>query len=110
FRDKDGNPYTLSGRKDVEDDPGFDAWSDTTTLFTHIYKEHVEQAGEQDAEIYASGILKIYMQDFLKQLTTFRTEGPTLHDRIAALNRFGQFFFGKLWDVYARHFMEYGPF
>ena len=37
FRDGAGNRLTLSGFKVIEDDPGFDAWSDTTTLFT-IYR------------------------------------------------------------------------
>ncbi|RMF83105.1 MAG: hypothetical protein D6736_22100, partial [Nitrospinota bacterium] len=31
FRDGAGNPYTLSGYKDIHDDPGWDIWSDTTT-------------------------------------------------------------------------------
>ena len=32
--------------------------------------------GRGDAEVVASGIIKIYFLDFLEQLTTFRTEGP----------------------------------
>lgn len=109
FRDKNGDPLTLSGRKDIHDDPGFDVWSDTTTLDTRIYKGHVGPAEEANAQIYGSGILKIHMPDFLRQLTTFRVDGPTLHDRVAALNRFGLLFLGKLWDVYARRIVEYGP-
>lgn len=110
FEDSKGNPFTLSGRKDVEDDPGLDLWSDTTTLATRILHGHVEEGEEAGAVLYASGILKLYLQDFLKQLTTFRVDGPTIHDRVSALNRFGSFFFGKLWDVYGRRFVEYGPF
>ena len=109
FRDAKGNPYTLSGHKDIHDDPGFDVWSDTTTLYVRIYKGRVEATDEDSAEVYACGILKIYILDFLKQLGTFRVEGPTLHDRGAALLRFGRLFLGKLWDVYARHFVEYSP-
>ncbi|RMF87263.1 MAG: alpha/beta hydrolase, partial [Nitrospinota bacterium] len=110
FRDGAGNPYTLSGYKDIHDDPGWDIWSDTTTLYTRIYQGHVEAEGEVEAALYGSGILRIYLTDFLRQLTTFRVEGPTVHDRIAALHRFGRLFLGKLWDVYGRHFLEYGPF
>jgi predicted acylesterase/phospholipase RssA len=109
FRDSNGNPYTLSGRKAVKDDPGSDAWADTTTLYTKIFRGHVEQHAEAAAEIHGAGILRIYMMDFLRQLTTFRVEGPTIHDRVAALNRFGLLFLGKLWDVYARRVLEYGP-
>lgn len=109
FRDKDGAPYTLSGFKEVRDDPGFDAWEDTTTLYTRVYKGHVEEKDEDKAEVYAAGILKIHLTDFIKQLGTFRTEGPTIHDRASALLRFGRLFLGKLWDVYGRYFMAYGP-
>ena len=38
FRDGDGRPLTLSGFKVVEDDPGSDLWTDTTTLFTRILR------------------------------------------------------------------------
>ena len=40
---------------------------------------------------------------------TSRTEGADLHERKAVLNWIGQLFFGNLWDVYAKHFIEYGP-
>ena len=60
--------------------------------------------------VVGSGIIVIHFFDFLKQLTTFRIEGPTLSDRMAALNRFCRLFFGKLWDVYARNVLTSGPF
>ncbi len=34
----DGEHYYLAGRKEVRDDPGFDLWQDTTTLFTRMHK------------------------------------------------------------------------
>ena len=36
FSDGAGHPLTLAGYKEVEDDPGFDVWSDTSTLFTRV--------------------------------------------------------------------------
>src|SRR5262249_53271255 len=36
FSDSQGRPLTLSGHKLIRDDPGFDVWTDTTTLFVHI--------------------------------------------------------------------------
>jgi hypothetical protein len=107
FRDGAGNPLTLSGFKDINDDRGFDVWTDTTTLFTRVLKGHVNAEDEAAAEVVATGILRILMLDFLKQLTTFRTEGPAVADRIAALSKFGRLFLGKLWDVYARDLLEY---
>lgn len=110
FRNGDGDALTLSGFKEIEDDPGFDLWSDTTTLFTRILRGHVGPEAEANAEVVASGIIKIHMFDFLKQLTTFRVEGPTVSDRAAALARFGKLFLGKLWDVYARQALSSSPF
>ena len=44
----------------------FDAWADTTTPSIRIYKGHAQEAEEHDAELHTSGILKIYIQDFLR--------------------------------------------
>ncbi|HEY9420348.1 MAG TPA: patatin-like phospholipase family protein [Thermoanaerobaculia bacterium] len=109
FRDGGGQPLTLSGHKMIEDDPGLDAWSDTTTLFVRIYRGHIGADQEGNTEVVAAGIIRIQMLDFLKQLTTFRVEAPTVADRAAALGRFGQLFLGQLWDVYAREVLSSGP-
>jgi predicted patatin/cPLA2 family phospholipase len=109
FRDGDGRPLTLSGFKVVEDDPGSDLWTDTTTLFTHILEGHVGPEEEQ-APVLAAGIINIHLLDFFRQLTTFRTEGPTPAERASALTRFGKLFLGDLWDVYARRVLSSSPF
>ena len=101
FADTAGNPLTLSGFKDVHDDPGFDAWSDTSTLYTRILRGHVAAGGDASAEVVASGIINIYLQDFARQLTTFRTNGPSKAAELKALADFGRLFAGKLWDLYA---------
>lgn len=119
FRDRNGQALTLSGFKDVTDDPGLDLWSDTTTLFTTILRGHISADEEAEARKetrrfaelhFASGKIHIYFFDFLKQLTTFRAEGPTLADRASAMARFGRLFMGKLWDVYAKDVLTSGPF
>ena len=119
FKDNQGNPLTLSGFKFVKDDPGFDLWHDTTTLFTRVLNGHVseedERAAEKDQEklkqmVRGSGIIIIHFFDFMKQLTTFRAKGPTFSDRASAMNRFGKLFMGKLWDVYARNVLTSSPF
>lgn len=101
FRDGAGNPLTLSGFKDIRDDPGFDLWSDTTTLYTKLLQGHVEADAEADAEVSASGIIHISQRDFACQLTTFRTQGPSAGARTKALADFGRLFFGQLWEQYA---------
>jgi cholesterol oxidase len=97
FSDSEGNPLTLAGHKVVEDDPGFDLWRDTTTLFTHILRGHVGEGTGEKPEVVASGIIHIHVGDFARQLTTFRCDPPT---RLDALGRFGALFAGDLWAVY----------
>lgn len=101
FRDGAGNPLTLTGVKDVHDEPGFDLWSDTTTLYMRVLRGHVEADRETDAEVTASGILRIHPRDFARQLTTFRVHGPSAEDRANALADFGRLFLGELWERYA---------
>ncbi|MEU6780016.1 GMC oxidoreductase [Nonomuraea angiospora] len=90
-------PLTLTGVKDVHDDPGADMWSDTSTLYVRILRGHTRPADDAEAEVVAAGIIRIHLPDFLHQLTTFRTWGP---DGAAGLVRFGRLFLGELWDAY----------
>lgn len=110
FRDGEGSPLTWSGFKVVEDDPGSDLWEDTTTLFTRILQGHVGPEDEEGAQVVASGIVRIHLLDFLRQLTTFRAEGPGPAERASAIARFGRLFLGDLWDVYARRVLSSSPF
>jgi len=95
FRDGTGHPLTLTGFKLIENDAGFDVWKDTTTLFTRVLRGHVDEAGEAGAEIVASGVLRIRVRDFARQLTTFRGSGR-------GLVKFGQIFLGQLAEAYLR--------
>jgi hypothetical protein len=82
-RGADGAPYTVRGVKEVKDDPGFDAWSDTTTLYTSILRGRVAAGEESSAEVVAAGIIRISLPDLMKQLASFRTTGPSASDRAA---------------------------
>ncbi len=97
FSDGSGHPLTLAGHKVIEDDPGFDLWRDTTTLFTRVLRGHVGAVAAEEPEVVASGIIHIHGADFARQLITFRTDPP---GRLDALGRFGALFAGDLWDVY----------
>jgi hypothetical protein len=101
FRDGVGHPLTLTGYKLVEDDAGFDLWKDTTTLFTKVLRGHVEEGGDDAAELVASGVLRIRVQDFAKQLTTFRAGGGGgLGAKLGGLLQFGVIFVRQLAEVY----------
>ena len=110
FRDDQDRELTLAGFKDVKDDKGFDTWSDTTTLYVRLVEGHVDWDTIDDHTPIAYGILRIHMRDFLRQLTTFRTTGPSLMDRSAAMGSFGKLFLGDLWEVYARDILPNSPF
>ena len=102
FRDGAGHPLTMTGYKLVRDDAGFDVWRDTTTLLTRVYRGHVEAHEEETAELVASGVLRIRVRDFAKQLTTFRSTGPSLGAQLGALAKFGWIFAGQLAHAYLR--------
>lgn len=50
-----GEPLTLVGLKDVGNDPGLDAWRDTTCLFTRILEGHVEADEDENVPERARG-------------------------------------------------------
>jgi predicted acylesterase/phospholipase RssA len=106
FRAPSGTDYLLEGVKHVHDDPGFDVWADLTTLFTRVYRM---EDGKRVP--FAAGVLHIHLLDFIQQLTTFRVHhasGPA--QTLSSLTRFGEFFLGRAWDVYARRVLDYAPF
>ena len=109
FTDGQGRQLTLSGHKNVHDDPGNDLYADTTTLFTRVLSGRVEADEEGSADVVASGIITIHLIDFLRQLTTFRTSGGSALEQVSALGRFGTLFLGSLWDVYAARVLSSGP-
>jgi hypothetical protein len=115
FRDGAGHPLTMSGFKLVKDDaprspnpmlavaPLGDVWKDTTTLFTRVLRGHVGEQEEASAEIVASGVLRIRVRDFARQLTTFRAGGEGgAGVKLGALAKFGTIFIGQLAEAYLR--------
>ena len=48
--------------------------------------------------------------DFLEHLASFRSGEPTVSGKAAAVKRFGAFYLGGLWDVYARDRLPFSPF
>jgi cholesterol oxidase len=102
FTGEDGQPYLLDGYKEVRDDPGFDAWSDNTTLYTSIRRGWGIEPGAR-GPVVAQGIMHVRARDFVKQVTTFRARNsPGKLESARTLARFGGFFFGRLWETYVR--------
>ena len=91
----DGGTYDFDGFKRIRDDPGFDQWADTTTLFVTVRRDGAS------GPVVGRGILRIRPQDFMRQMTTMEVTGATgPRDELTALGRFGGYFTGSLRDVY----------
>ncbi|MGH7779432.1 MAG: GMC family oxidoreductase N-terminal domain-containing protein [Candidatus Binataceae bacterium] len=98
FIGSDGKPYLLDGFKDVRDHGHFDVWGSTSTLYTVIREGHTHSG-----QVVATGIIKILIPDFMKQLTTFEAIGTDSRiEKLKALDKFGNMFFGSLWDVFVK--------
>jgi cholesterol oxidase len=101
----EGRAYYFYGFKVIHNDPGFDAWTDNTTLYSTVY-----DGDSQDSPILGRGILVIYPEDFVRQLTTLQvTNAANLAQQVAAKVRFGRFFTGVLFDTYAGIFSTPKP-
>ncbi|WP_055711602.1 GMC oxidoreductase [Streptomyces torulosus] len=106
LRTQEGTPLTLTGHKDVHDDPGADVWPDTSTLYVRLLAGHTHPDDDTTAPAIGAGIVIIRLGDFVQQLTTFRTTGP---HPARAMELFGKLFLGELWAVYGRRLARAEP-
>ena len=94
-----GKSYYLAGRKEVRNDPGFDLWTDTTTLFTRLH-----EGTDATGAVVGAGTLSLGVAALIRMLGTVQIlNAATPAQKAAALARFGQFFLGELWDSYRPH-------
>jgi len=95
---KDNKVYFFSGFKDIQDNKGFDLWSDTSVLFITIY-----DGPGSDSPVIGKGMLKIEINDFKAQLTTMKAvHAPNKVEGMKAVGKFGKLFAGNLWDTYVK--------
>ena len=91
-----GQDYYLAGKKEVRNDPGFDLWSDTTTLYSQLHR-----GTDKSATVVGAGVLHLNVAELAKLVSTMRvTNADSLSDTPKALVDFGEFFLGELWDTY----------
>ncbi|TGL63648.1 alpha/beta hydrolase [Leptospira sarikeiensis] len=109
LKNKAGRKITLNGFKKVVDDGILNIWRDTSTLYTTVYEGYVDEKAEPKANVLAKGILHILEKDFIKQMTTFKSNGRTFSERKDALFRFGEMFLGNLWEIYGAQFRKAEP-
>lgn len=93
---EEGDIYYFNGFKHIHDDPGFDIWKDTTTLFITIHKGESEEA-----PVWGRGILKIRPNDFRKQMTTLETIGAKgKAEQLKYQAKFVKLFSENIVDIY----------
>lgn len=92
----DAQDYYLAGHKNVQDDAGFDLWADTATLFLYLH-----QGKDKHGPIVGAGILTLKVKQLVDLLSTIEVTGATsLVEKARAIEKFGTFFAGRLWDSY----------
>ncbi|MGF1611525.1 MAG: hypothetical protein ACFCUQ_19135 [Kiloniellales bacterium] len=92
-----GTTYYLAGHKRVRNDPGFDLWRDTTTLFTTLH-----EGQDKSAPVVGAGVLSLGLDELMKLIASLRVTGTDdAIDKTAAITKFGRFFMGELWERYA---------
>ncbi len=93
---EEGKVYYFEGFKVVHNDPGFDLWTDTTTLYITVH-----DGDNQGSPVLGQGILKILPADFLHQMSTLQVTNTTSpQQKLEETVRFGSFFAGVLFNVY----------
>ena len=102
FQDERGNTVLLTVSKNLTDQPQSGAWQEVSTGFTKLIRS--------DAGVIASGIIRSSLLHDMEQVASIRVDAPTVAARAHALARFGAFYFGRLWDVYARRWLPVAPF
>jgi hypothetical protein len=91
-----GKQYYLAGKKTVRDDPGFDLWTDTTTLHTRLHLGR-----DATGSVVGAGILRISLAEFKSLLGSIRAiDAPSPGLAVEAVAKFAIFFAGELWHTY----------
>ncbi len=98
-----GEAFTFVGKKQVQHDAPLDLWHDTTTLYVNVFRGHVDPDKPAQAPLWVTGIISLGLWDFMQVLRGLRATGPDGHTSARGLLAFGEFFAGKLWDVYGPH-------
>lgn len=95
-----GEAFTLVGEKQVQHNTPLDLWRDTTTLFVNVFRGHVDPSRPAQAALWVTGIVRLSLREFMKQLCGLQASGPDGGISVEGLAAFSAFFAGKLWKVY----------
>ncbi len=94
-----GKDYYMAGKKLIREDSILKMEPETTTLYTVLH-----EGTSASGPIVGAGILQIGVVDLLKMIPTFTvTNATSLARKAVALEKFGRFFAGQLYESYVRH-------
>jgi hypothetical protein len=94
-----GKSYYLAGQKDVKEDPIFDLWKATTTLYTKLH-----EGTDKSGPVVGAGILSLGVRQLIQLMSTMSAPGAdSFTEKSEAMAKFGRFFLGELWNTYVRH-------
>lgn len=93
-----GQQYYLAGKKNVQDDPGLDMWTDITTCFTRLHS-----GTDQTGPVVGAGVIYIKREQLLNLIPTIHaTNTQSNEESLKVLADFGKFFMGSIWETYSR--------
>ncbi|WII70872.1 alpha/beta fold hydrolase [Bdellovibrio sp. 22V] len=101
LQDTQGKDWTFYGFKEILKEDGFEAWSQTTTLYFYLWEGHSDFKDGQEKKVHGLGILHISVGDFIKQLGTFKTNADSPLEEQSLIAQFLNVFAANLWQAYA---------
>jgi len=92
--------WRVNGCKKIRNDPGLDAWRDTTSLFVEL--RGPGRAGARHNVVRGGGVVHVDLTGFLfREIPSIEVTGTEDHSRIVwAAASFASFFFGSLQRIY----------
>jgi len=94
-----GKNYYFAGQKNVRQDPIFDLWKATTTLYSKLH-----EGTDKSGPMVGAGILTLGVRQLIDLVASMQAPGATTFtEKSEAIAKFGRFFLGELWDTYVRH-------
>jgi hypothetical protein len=91
-----GKDYYLAGQKNVAQDPIYELWRDTTTLYSLLH-----EGPDKSGPVVGAGILTLGPEQLIQMCVAMHaTNAATPAEAAKAVSDFGRFFLGELWETY----------
>ncbi len=111
FVDGQGQSHTALGNKTINDDRALDLLHDIMTLTVAVFAGDVPGPlvstpamgpAQVPAQAEARGVIHIQWRDGIRSGMSFESPGSSLIDKEKAIAKFGSFYMGRLWNIFAK--------